>query len=80
MNVNGTKYESDADVILKADLLRNAWEKTLDAIHDDRQMRTGLCTGLSPWLGLFSTHWVRLNTFLGGTNTPHPSAVLHLTV
>ena len=46
MIVNGTKYESDADVILKADLLRNAWEKTLDAIHDDRQMRTGLCTGL----------------------------------
>ena len=45
MIVNGTKYESDADVILKADLLRNAWEKTLDAIHDDRQisfLRTGL--------------------------------------
>ena len=45
MIVNGTKYESDEDVIMKAFVLRNAWEKTLDAIHDDRQisfLRTGL--------------------------------------
>ena len=43
--VNGTKYESDGDVVLKAEILRNAWEKMLDVIHDQRDsslLRTGL--------------------------------------
>merc|ERR1719181_1656184 len=45
MVVNGTIYESNADVALKANTLRGIWEKTLNAFHDEKDCSL-LCQGV----------------------------------